>query len=358
MRRYLRGRIARWIRQRQGADTLPVRLARRRLYILPTRAGLGFAALLLFMLVAGLNYGNSAALFLTFLLTGFALVAMHRCHRNLLGVALLGAAAPSTFAGDGGCLQLRFENPTRLPRVRLGAQLDDMDGMDAVDGMPMAPEVSFDLEAGSQQEVILPLAARRRGLVRIDRVRIVTRHPFGLFRTWTWIHTPVEMIVYPRARGERPRPITAGSGMRARSAALLGADEWLGLRPFRHGDSPRQVDWRAYARGAPLLVKEYGASESDWRLFEFDSLSGLSIEARLEQLARWIVDAESSGERYGLVLPARSPIRPDHGAAHRHRCLTALALHEWTDSAADLAAVDSAAAHRTQRLRVPTGAKP
>lgn len=44
---------------RPGEDGLPVELARRRLYILPTRAGLGFALLLLGMLVAGLDYASA-----------------------------------------------------------------------------------------------------------------------------------------------------------------------------------------------------------------------------------------------------------------------------------------------------------
>src|SRR3569833_4685129 len=77
--------MAAWARRRQGTDSLPVTLQRRRLYILPTRAGLGFLVLLLFMLIAGLNYANSLALFLTFLLSGFVLVSMQLCHRNLLG---------------------------------------------------------------------------------------------------------------------------------------------------------------------------------------------------------------------------------------------------------------------------------
>lgn len=73
------------MRRRQGLDHLPVRLERRRIYILPTRGGLAFGGLLLLMLLAGLNYTNSLALFLTFLLTAFALVVMQLCHRNLLG---------------------------------------------------------------------------------------------------------------------------------------------------------------------------------------------------------------------------------------------------------------------------------
>src|SRR5215469_908061 len=96
---FLRARMAVWVRRRQGADQLPATLARRRLYILPTRAGIAFGFLWLLMLLAGLNYGNSLALFLTFLLAGFALVTMHECHRNLLGAALLAARAPPVFAG-------------------------------------------------------------------------------------------------------------------------------------------------------------------------------------------------------------------------------------------------------------------
>ncbi len=58
MRAFMQRRMATWIRRRQGADLLPITLQRRRLYILPTRTGIAFGALLLLMLVAGLNYGE------------------------------------------------------------------------------------------------------------------------------------------------------------------------------------------------------------------------------------------------------------------------------------------------------------
>jgi uncharacterized protein (DUF58 family) len=108
--------------------------------------------------------------------------------------------------------------------------------------------------------------------------------------------------------------------------ALAGADEWRSLRPFRDGDSPRQVAWTAYARGSPLLVKEYSALGTDQRLFDFAQLRNLDVEARLEQLARWIVDADSRGERYGLVMPGRL-FEADSGPQHRHECLEALARY-------------------------------
>src|SRR5271163_1306459 len=93
----LRAALARaasaWARKRQGEDTPPLTLESRRLYILPTRRGLMAGALLLLMLLAGLNYNNSLALLLCFTLTGFTLVSMYDCHRTLAGVHLVRALA-------------------------------------------------------------------------------------------------------------------------------------------------------------------------------------------------------------------------------------------------------------------------
>ena len=314
MRSYLRKRMAAWVRRRQGADTLPLSLQRRRLYILPTRAGLGFMVLLLFMLAAGLNYANSLALFLTFLLGGFVLVTMQLCHRNLLGASLDAAAAPPTFALRPGNLRLTLANSALAPRYRIESGLSD------------EPLLAADVPAQGRQSIELPVAAPKRGIVTIERLRLTTTHPFGLFRTWTWVHAPIEMLVYPRPSGSLPMPDESGRKSGTRSHSHSGADEWHGLRPFRDGDSPRQVDWKAYAREAPLLVKEYSSAGSEIRVFHFDRLTHLGIEARLEQLARWVVDSEERGDRYGLELPKLS-IAPDRGTDHRHRCLSALALY-------------------------------
>jgi uncharacterized protein (DUF58 family) len=135
----------------------------------------------------------------------------------------------------------------------------------------------------------------------------------------------LEMLVYPRPRGSLPMPAQSGRKAGMRALAGAGADEWMGLRPFRDGDSPRQVDWKAYAREAPLLVKEYAQGASELRWFDFAPLAHLTIEERLSQLSRWVVDAEAHGERYGLAIPGVH-LPADHGPEHRHRCLAALAV--------------------------------
>jgi uncharacterized protein (DUF58 family) len=322
VKKLLRKRMAAWVRRRQGSDTLPLTLQRRRLYILPTRAGLGFLVLLLFMLLAGLNYANSLALFLTFLLSGFVLVTMQLCHRNLLGAMVYAADATPTFALRPGSLRLTLGNTAAQPRFRIESAVSD------------DPTLAADVPAQGRRQIELPVAAPKRGVVTIDRLRLTTTHPFGLFRTWTWVHAPLEMLVYPRPHGSAPMPSESGRKAGTRLRGDTGADEWLGLRAFRDGDSPRQVDWKAYAREAPLLVKEYSAAGSELRVFDFGKLPGLGTEARLEQLARWVVDAEELGDRYGLELPGVH-IAPDRGTDHRHRCLAALALYGIDDGNRD-----------------------
>jgi uncharacterized protein (DUF58 family) len=327
----VRSRSAQWMRRRQGLDRLPVTLERRRLYILPTRAGLAFAALLFLMLLAGLNYANSLALFLTFLLAAFALVAMQQCHRNLLGVQVVSTLAPAVFAGSTGSVQLTLANAAALARPRLAAAL------------PAGPVRVADMAAHGQRRLELPLAAPVRGIVRLERVWVSTTHPFGLFRAWTWVHTPIEMLVYPRPRGRLPMPTHSAPKSGGRPVPGAGADEWTGLRAFRDGDSPRQVDWKAYAREAPLLVKEYSAGGAELRLFDFAQLADADLEARLSQLARWVVDAEALGERYGLALPGVR-LTPDRGPEHRHRCLAALARFGTIDGGSGAPGADPARA--------------
>ena len=323
-----RRRVAAWIKRRQGTDALPVALHRRRIYIVPGRTGAGFAALVAIMLIAGLNYANSIALFLAFLLAALALVSMHACHRNLLRLRLEHLDIEPAYAGTQATVRLTLAEDSSLPRT--GIQ---------VDGPGLTP-ASCDLPARENHPLALLLATPRRGLQPLERMRISTTFPLGLFRAWTWLHLPLSVLVYPAPAGLRPMPSAQGQQAGTVSHGL-DADEWSGLRPFRSGDSPRQVSWTAYARGAPLMTKEFSATGGGERQFDFTTLADLPLEQRLSQLAQWITDAEVLGQHYTLRLPGVQ-VETGAGAAHRHRCLEALALYGLQPAAG----ATTAAVHR------------
>jgi uncharacterized protein (DUF58 family) len=314
-RRRLTERVERWARQRQGGDSLPLQLQSRRLYILPTRPGLAAAALLFVMLIAGLNYSNSLALFLTFLLAGVVLVGMHECQRTLQGLELVHAQAADCHAGTLGTVELRFSNPARQARRALSLR------------SPGAGATAFEVAAGSVVSVPVAFQAGPRGRHRLERLELASTAPSGLFRCWTWLYLPVEVIVYPRAHGSLPLPRASTGRVASQSAAQVpGEEEWVGLRAYQSGDSPRSIAWKAWARGAPLLVAQYAANDGSDYLFSFDGLESLGLEERLSQLAAWINQCAGPEAACGLRLPG-TELPLGRGAAHRTLLLRALALY-------------------------------
>jgi uncharacterized protein (DUF58 family) len=307
--------LARWARQRQGEDAVPLTLRSRRIYILPTRLGLAAALLLFLMLLAGLNYNNSLALLLCFMLCGVALVSMHEGHRTLSGLRLLRAEAEPTFAGLLGQLALHFENAD----TRLRASL-------TIRAAPCEP-TRFDLPAGSAQAIRLSYQGGERGRQRIDRLELSSSAPLGLFRAWTWLHLPLTAIIYPQPQGSLPLPAGGGDPRASRQRARAsGEEEWAWLRPFQDSDPPRSVAWKAFARGGPLMVAHYDAPAGWHRLLDYSLLAALSPEHRLSQLTQWVLECERLGESYSLQLPQRT-LAARHGLAQRRLCLEALALY-------------------------------
>ena len=110
------------------------------------------------------------------------------------------------------------------------------------------------------------------------------------------------------------------------AGAGLGGDDFSGTRPYQTGESQRHVDWRAVARGQPLLIKQFSGAGSRRLWLEYADVSMLpDVEARLAQLSQWIVESEREGFAYGLRLPGFEA-EPARGHTHYHQCLRALAL--------------------------------
>jgi uncharacterized protein (DUF58 family) len=103
-----------------------------------------------------------------------------------------------------------------------------------------------------------------------------------------------------------------------------GADDFVGPRPYRPGDSPRQLDWKALARERGLVVKQFGGDHAARVWLDWHQHGG-GVEERLSRLARQVIQAHEQGLSFGLRLPGRL-IEHGRGDAHKHRCLEALAL--------------------------------
>ena len=309
-----RRRLRAWARRRVGSDDDPLRLVQRRVYIFPTGMGFVFAAMLVAMLLGAMNYSNSLAFALTFMLGSLGFVAMHHCHRNLLELVVRRGRVEPVFAGGEAVFHVAVENPGDTPRYDL--QLEHEDRIFDIADVP----------ANGGAEMCFRVPAERRGWLDAGLYGLSTTFPLGLFRAWTWIYIPHRCIVYPKPVGHLldPPPIPSREG--GGKDLQRGDEDFSGLRGYRLGDSPRHIHWKAYAREQGLQLKLFTGAGLTTQWLDFDHLpADMGVEQRLSQLCRWVLDAELAGRGYGLRLPGKT-IAPGRGEAHRRDCLTALAL--------------------------------
>jgi len=292
------------------AEALPVRLDRRRIYVLPTRFGLGFAFLLFVMLLGALNYGNNPALLLTCLLGAIAGASLFAGFRAMSGLALVQVRAGEMHAGDAATLRLRFD-PGARSRASLRVKLGDGD-------------TAFALPAHATQDVELPFTPPTRGWNRCGRLRVWTEYPLGLFGIWSWINPDAAFLVLPALEANAP-PLPPGAGFAGEHTPAGDSEELAGLRDYRSNDARRLIAWKASLRHDRLLVRDSERRSGEALTLDYAALRGLDHEARIRRLAAWVVAAEAARVSYALRLP-ETALGPALGAEHRRDCLRALAL--------------------------------
>ncbi len=188
--------------------------------------------------------------------------------------------------------------------------------------------------SGGTVLVNLPPPARHAGGALKVLVRSV--YPLGLFTAESALQTSWVRRVHPKPAGDLPLPpphhsLQGDAAVVTRSNPRSGGgDDFAGLREWRAGDSPRHIDWRALARGGPLMVKAWSAGTQGVVVLDWNALT-LDESARASQMARWMEMCESEGLAYELRLPGGT-IRAGLGAAHHRRCLDALASQSTAEA--------------------------
>jgi uncharacterized protein (DUF58 family) len=289
-------------------------LVQRRIFILPTRAGVAFAAILLLMLVGCINYGLSLGLVLTFLLGSLGITAMLHTFRNLAALRVTPMRAEAVFAGGTAHFEVCVRNPTEAPRFAIRLARAEVE------------TVVVDVPAQSSAVVTVAVPAPERGWLRPDRLTLHTRFPVGLYHAWSYVDLDAQCIVYPKpAPPGTPLPRSAAQPQ-AGASAPVAADDFAGLRSYQPGDSPGRIAWKAVARGQGLLTKQFHGDHATQVWLSLDLMpESVDLESRISRLTRWVLDAHAAGLSFGLRLP-HATVAMGSGDRQRDRCLEALAL--------------------------------
>ncbi len=126
---------------------------------------------------------------------------------------------------------------------------------------PQAPAAIPGLAPGAAHSVQLKLLPQRRGILRLESLRIARLDPLGLYRSLLQPGLANRLLVLPKRYAVAPQRPPGRRRLQPGGLSLASSvgdsREFIGLRDYQPGDSPRHLHWAAWARSGKPVVKEY-----------------------------------------------------------------------------------------------------
>ncbi len=287
---------------------------RRKIYIVPTKYGFIFGAILIIMLTGSINYANNLGFMLTFILGGMGLATMIQTWRNLLALKIKASSVEPVFKGQKAFYYFLFESPKR---ARLGLQVNNKED-----------QILFDLQKDEEKKVQLHQITNKRGWLNAQQLRIYSFYPLGLLKAWCYADLKHTCLVYPTPSEMASGIVQADNHLKKGKKKGQGNHDFSGHQYYRAGDPVKHIDWKATARQENVYLKIFEGENATHVWLDWDAFSSTtSIENRLSFLTKAVLESEQSQIIYGLKLPNQT-IELNHGERHKQQCLMALALYE------------------------------
>ena len=194
-----------------------------------------------------------------------------------------------------------------------------------------------------QQQLLLQVPCELRGRHRLPPLQARSGYPLGISEANKILcGEGGEVLVYPVPFRIESFPYVSGahlplSGVQA-VAMTGGGQEFIEVREYQPGDSPRHIHWPQTARQQSLMVREheYQAATEVTLLLDLQRAANLgegrhtTLEYAVKIAASLAQQACAAGHRVRLLGYGRYPLRIAPGSGHLHyqTLLTALAQVE------------------------------
>ncbi len=298
-----------------------------------TSEGLRFLLLTLAVGLAALNTGNNLLYLLLAMMLSLIVMSGILSEQSLKHLAIHRRTPPHIFAGRPATLALTLTNRKhKLPTFSLRV-------MDLVAGAAVDRGIHL-LHLPPQASVTqaYTLLVPRRGLHRIEGVKLLTRFPFGLFVKAATLPLASELVVYPESKPV-PKDLIEDLVALGHEQAVPRRGQGVGLynlREYQFGDESRTIHWKTSARRACLMVRETEAEDQrqvtlvlptdapEHRQHFFERAVVL-----VASIAAYFLERDFSVR----LLVGDQEIPHGTGDTHLHRILRALALCDPTPAA-------------------------
>lgn len=295
----------------------------KRVFILPTKAGIVFVLLLIIILLLGINYQSNLVYGLCFTLGSILFITIIHTCRNLANTIIANAGAAPVFAGEAASFRLHLESKKGAHQA-IGVTWASFKGKELQEELQL-----IDVTKQTGADLLLIKEAPKRGIFYPGRIYIQTQFPLGLFVSWTEVDLFLKVIVYPKPIAGVISP-SGYAGEEEDGAVSLGrgVDDFQGLRSYQPGDSMRFINWKSFSKEQGLFVKDFSSLVGQDVWLDFALVEG-SIDHKLSVLCYWVLKMSQEQHPFGLKLP-NIELPPDIGEKHQQEALYALAMYGIT----------------------------
>jgi uncharacterized protein (DUF58 family) len=293
-----------------------------------TSEGVQFLLFTLAVGVAAINTGNNLFYLLLSMMLSLILlsgiVAEHclrrlEFHRHLPDVL---------FVEEPATVSLVIKNGKgRLPSFSLQL-FDVIDGQDIDRGLAIRQ-----LLPGTSRLLAYPLTARKRGLLQLDGIRVVTSFPFGLFVKKAFYPIQGATVVCPKITplDESLVQSRVSAGHEQHAYRRGHGSDLYNLRLYHSGDDSRNIHWVTTAKTSKLIVRETEAEDQRRATIHLPTTAPATHEAQFEAAviftASLVVHLAERGYHLRLVAGGAASSF-GQGEPHMIQLLRALALCE------------------------------
>jgi uncharacterized protein (DUF58 family) len=276
------------------------------------------------MWLAAVNYENNLVYAVLYLVAALSFISIFHTWRNLASIEVEHVRVKPAFAGEEVEVEIHLRNCGTRSSYNLS-----FERLEEGKRKPVRSRGGTNLDPGDARIVSAFLPPEARGRYVLEKLLVRSAYPFGLF--WAKLRAPAQAAyyVYPAPHGWQELPEMLSTGTEGPPHG--SGDDFSGVRAYSPGESLRHIDWKAYARGRPLVVKQFTGGEGRELWLEARTLARLSLEDRLSQMTLWAIEAEEGEVAYGLNV-GDVHLPPALGPNHQRSILEALATAGKTAS--------------------------
>lgn len=249
-----------------------MKLKSNKTYILPTRYGLIFLPIILIEFIVSITFGHPFAYFITFSSISMIILSAFYTNGALDDVSIGFIENDLVESNKRSKIQFNLNLKENFIKKEIVVESSESSLKDK-------QTISF-----GKSFISTRVEYPKRGIYQIDRIKLSTTFPFGLFYSWKYVDINKSMFVYPKISSSSEVHLTKymdETEYNSLNKVGTNKDEFFEHKKAQDGDSWKQIDWKAYSRGMGLLTKTYTENQSLGYFFSIDLNTN---EKELEQI--------------------------------------------------------------------------